>query len=76
MSKPKKEGKIAKAYRLHNEGLKVKEIAAKLKIKENVARSYIWRCANPEKYANLLQRYRSKKKAKQSSTKPVATQTE
>jgi DNA-binding transcriptional regulator LsrR (DeoR family) len=30
----KKEGRIAKAYRLHQEGLTIKEIAAKMKLKE------------------------------------------
>jgi ribosome-binding protein aMBF1 (putative translation factor) len=34
-----KEGKIAKAFRLHKEGMSIKDIAEKLKIKENVARN-------------------------------------
>jgi ribosomal protein S6 len=70
-----KEGKIAKAYRLHTEGTSIKDIAAKLKIKENVARSYIWRMKQPDKYRALLERYRAKKQ-KQSSTRPQANQTE
>jgi predicted transcriptional regulator len=65
----KKEGKIAKAYRLKQEGLKVKEIAAKMKLSERIVRAYIWRAKNPEKYKALLNRYREKKKTKQESAK-------
>ena len=39
----KKEGRIAKAYRLKQKGLTVKEIAAKMKLKVWVVRAYIWR---------------------------------
>lgn len=72
----KKEGRIAQACRLHKEGLTAKEIAAKMKISVWVARAYVWRGENSEKYANLLQRYRLKKKSKQSSSKPEANQSE
>jgi DNA-binding NarL/FixJ family response regulator len=38
----KKEGRIAKVYRLHQKGVSVKEIAAKMKLSERIVRSYIW----------------------------------
>jgi hypothetical protein len=71
----KKEGRIAKAYRLHQEGLKVKEIATKMKLNEWVVRAYIWRAENPEKYKALLKRYHEKKKARL-SVQPSANQPE
>lgn len=65
----KRKGKIAKVFKLHQEGKSAKEIAEKMKIKETLVRSYIWRAANPEKYAELLKRYFAKKKtAKPSET--------
>jgi ribosomal protein S6 len=63
-----KEGRVAKAYRLSQEGLKPKEIAKKMKLDERIVRSYIWRAKNPEKYKELLKRYHEKKKAKQAQT--------
>jgi hypothetical protein len=59
----KRKGKIAKVFKLHKEGKSAKEIAKKMKIKETLVRSYIWRAENPEKYAELLKRYFAKKKA-------------
>lgn len=61
----KKKGKIAQVYKLHKKGVSVKEIAEKLKIKETLVRSYIWRSNNPEKYRLLLQKYFKKKRDKQ-----------
>jgi DNA-binding NarL/FixJ family response regulator len=61
----KKEGRIAKVYRLHQKGVSAKEIAAKTKLSERIVRSYIWRMKNPEKYRELLKRYFAKKKAAQ-----------
>ena len=60
--KKKKKGKIAQVYKLHKKGVRVKEIAEKMQIKETLVRSYIWRSANPEKYKELLKRYFAKKK--------------
>lgn len=67
----KKEGRIAKVYRLHQEGVSIKEIAEKMKLSERVVRAYIWRMKKPEKYKVLLKRYfeKRKKKASQSSVK-------
>jgi orotate phosphoribosyltransferase-like protein len=71
----KKEGRIAKAHRLSQEGLKPKEIATKMKLNIRIVRAYIWRAKNPEKYQALLKRYHEKKKSKQ-STKQQTNQTE
>ena len=62
--KRKKKGKIAKVYRLHQKGLSVKEIAEKMKLKESLVRSYIWRMKNPEKYKALVKRYFERKRQK------------
>ena len=70
-----KEGRIAKAYRLRQEGLTIKEIATKMKLNEWVVRAYIWRAENPEKYKALLERYNEKKKARLSA-QPSANQSE
>lgn len=67
--KRKKIGKVAKVFKLHEEGKTVKEIAVKMKLSERVVRSYLWRSANPEKYKALLQRYFEKKKQKQENEK-------
>jgi hypothetical protein len=67
-SRRKKKGKVAEVYALHQKGVKVKEIAQKMKLNERIVRSYIWRAGNPEKYKELLKRYHEKKKAKQSQT--------
>ena len=69
-SKKKKKGKIAKVYRLHQEGVSVKDIAEKMELKESVVRAYIWRMNNPEKYKELVKRWYDKKKAKAESEKP------
>jgi hypothetical protein len=61
----KKEGKIAKVYRLSQEGVSVKEIAEKTKLNERLVRSYIWRMQNPQKYKALVDRYFEKKKGKE-----------
>ena len=63
--KQRKKGKIAKVYRLHQKGLSVKEIAEKMKLKERVVRSYVWRMKNPEKYKALVKRYFTRRKQKQ-----------
>ena len=68
-TKRKKKGKIAKAYRLHQKGLSVKEIAEKMKLKESLVRAYIWRMKNPEKYKKLVKRWYDKKKAKTETSK-------
>ena len=68
-SKKKKKGKIARVYRLHQQGVSVKEIAEKMKLKESVVRAYIWRMKNPEKYKKLVKRWYDKKKAKTESEK-------
>lgn len=71
--KKKKLGKIRQIYKLHQKGLSGKEIAEKMKISERLARSYIWRSNDPEKYKELLKRYFAKKKEKidiQSKEKP------
>ena len=62
--KRKKKGKIAKVYGLHQKGLSVKEIAEKMKLKESLVRSYIWRMKNPEKYKALLKRYFERRRQK------------
>lgn len=62
--KHKRKGKIAKVYELHQKGLNSKEISAKLKLKETIVRSYLWRSSHPEEYRALLQRYFTKKKQK------------
>jgi transposase len=64
-AKRKKKGKIAQVYKLHQEGISVKEIAAKMKLSERIVRSYVWRTKNPEKYRKLLERYFAKKKEKE-----------
>lgn len=38
-----KKGKITQAYRLHEEGVSVKEIAEKMNFSERTVRSYVWR---------------------------------
>ena len=63
--KKKKRGKIAEVFRLHQEGVDVKDIAEKMKLKESVVRAYIWRTKNPEKYQKLVKRWYDKKKAKE-----------
>ena len=63
--KQKKKGKITKVYRLHQQGVSMKEIAEKMKLKESVVRAYIWRMKNPEKYKELVKRWYDKKKAKE-----------
>lgn len=75
-AKAKKKSKIDKVYNLHKKGLKVKEIANKMKLSERVVRSYIWRKKNPEKYKELLKRYFDKRKASQSSAEPQNETTE
>jgi len=60
----KKRGKVAKIYKMHQEGKSVKEIAEKTGTNERLVRSYIWRASNPEKYRQLLQRYFEKKRQK------------
>jgi predicted transcriptional regulator len=75
----KKEGKIAKVYRLSQEGVNVKEIAEKTKLSERIVRAYIWRVKNPEKYKALVKRYFEKKKGKEvlateAERKPVEAQ--
>jgi len=67
--KKKKKGKIAEVFRLHQEGVSVKDIAEKMKLKESVVRAYIWRMKNPEKYKELVKRWYDKKKAKAESQK-------
>jgi predicted transcriptional regulator len=67
--KRKKKGKVAEVYALHQKGVKVKEIAEKMKISERIVRSYIWRAKNPEKYKKLLERYYEKKKKARLPTK-------
>ena len=52
----KKNGKVAEVYAMHQKGVKVKEIAEKMKLSERVVRSYVWRAGNPEKYRSLLKR--------------------
>ncbi|HUW48850.1 MAG TPA: hypothetical protein VMW36_08945 [Patescibacteria group bacterium] len=59
-----KKGKIAKVYELHQKGLSTKEISEKMKLKETIVRSYVWRSSNPQKYRDLLQRYFTKRKQK------------
>ena len=44
--KKKKKGKISKVYRLHQQGVSVKDIAEQMKLKESVVRAYIWRMKN------------------------------
>lgn len=61
----KKEGRIAKVYRLSQEGVSVKEIAEKMKLSERIVRAYIWRMKNPEKYKALVKRYFEKKREKE-----------
>ena len=65
----KKKGKIAEVFRLHQEGVDVKDIAEKMKLKESVVRAYIWRTKNPEKYQKLVKRWYDKKRAKTESEK-------
>jgi orotate phosphoribosyltransferase-like protein len=60
--KRKKKSKIQRVLELSKKGLDIKQISEKLKISERVARSYLWRAKNPEKYKALLQRYFTKKK--------------
>ncbi len=64
--------KVAKALALY-EKFSLEDISAKtifqrisdeLKISERVARSYVWRAKNPEKFKMLLARYFEKRKAK------------
>jgi hypothetical protein len=62
--KKKKEGRVARIYRLYKSGLKPKQIAEKTKLSERIVRSYVWRAKNPEKYKALLQRYFAKKRQK------------
>jgi predicted transcriptional regulator len=62
--KRKKKGKVAEVYALHTKGVKVKEIAERMKLSERVVRSYIWRARNPEKFKALLARYQEKRKEK------------
>ena len=64
----KKEGKIAKVYRLSQEDVSVKEIAEKTKLSERIVRAYIWRVKNPEKYKALVKRYFEKKREKEKMT--------
>jgi len=73
-TKRKKKSKIAEVYALHQKGVKVKEIAEKMKLSEQIVRSYIWRAKNPEKYKKLLERYFEKKKQKASSGKKTVTE--
>ncbi len=73
-AKPKKsKGKIAQVYKLHQKGLKTKEIAEKMKLSERVVRAYVWRASHPKEYQKLLKRYfdKRKQKAGQSSDKPT-----
>jgi len=64
--------KVGKAFALYKklklEGIKPKAIfqtiAEELKISERVARGYVWRAKNPEKFKMLLERYFEKRKAK------------
>lgn len=65
----KKRGKIARVFKLHQEGKSVKEIAEKTALSERIVRSYVWRMKNPEKYRSLLKRYYSKKRQKDSEAK-------
>jgi len=62
-AKPKK-GKIEHVWELSQNGKKVKEIAKKTGLKEQIVRSYIWRKKFPEKYKALLDRYYANKKKK------------
>lgn len=64
-SKRKKKGKILRVVQMHKKGATVQEIAEKLDISPRLARSYLWRGLNPEKYKQLLQRYFKKKKERQ-----------
>ena len=70
--KLKKMGKVAKVFKLCEEGKSIKEIGDKMKLSERVVRSYIWRAKNPEKYRELLKRYFAKKKQKQENGKKEA----
>lgn len=47
--KLKKEGRIAKVYRLHQEGVSIKEIAKKMKPSQRIVGAYIWRAKNLDK---------------------------
>ncbi|MCW4004574.1 MAG: hypothetical protein NWE95_11755 [Candidatus Bathyarchaeota archaeon] len=62
--KQKKKSKIEQVYQMSQKGATVKEIAEKMKLSEQIVRSYIWRAKNPEKYKELLQRYYQKKSGK------------
>jgi len=62
--KPKKKGKVAQVYRMHQKGISVKEIAEKMKLSERIVRSYIWRMKNPEKFRALLKRYFERRRQK------------
>ena len=64
-SKKKKKGKIAEVFRLHQKGVSAKDIAEKMKLKESIVRSYIWRMKNPEKYKALVKRYFERKRQKE-----------
>ena len=72
----KKEGRIEKVYRLHQEGTSIKEIAEKMKLNERIIRAYIWRAKNPEKYKALLKRYFEKRKQKASQSSVSAAKSE
>jgi DNA-binding NarL/FixJ family response regulator len=61
-TKRKKKSKIAEVYTLHQKGVSIEEIAEKMKLSQQVVRSYIWRIRNPQKYKKLLERYYEKKK--------------
>jgi hypothetical protein len=58
----RKNGKVAEVYAMHQRGIKVKEIAKKMKIGERVVRSYVWRAGNPDKFKALIARYQKKRK--------------
>jgi predicted transcriptional regulator len=65
----KKKGKVAQVYAMHQKGVSVKEIAEKMKLSQQIVRSYIWRAKNPQKYKKLLNRYFAKRKQKAENEK-------
>jgi transposase-like protein len=72
-SNKKKKGKIQLVWDMHEKGVEVKEIAQKTGLKPSIIRSYLWRRANPSKYAELLARYNLKKKERLSQKKSPET---
>jgi ribosomal protein S30 len=60
--KRKKKSKIQRVLELNQKGMDIKQISEKLKISEKIARSYLWRAKNPQKYQELLKRYFEKRR--------------